>query len=278
MLDMGFLPDLKKIIARLPHKRQSLFFSATMPESIADLANSLLTDPVRVNVTPPASTVDLIEQRVMFVQHGDKRSLLRNLLGEPKFDRVLVFTRTKHGADKVARQLVQSGLEADAIHGNKSQSSRERALQRFRAGSLRVLVATDIAARGIDVDGVSHVINYDLPHEPESYVHRIGRTGRAGASGAAVSFCDTSERGSLRDIERLIRRAIQVDSSHAFHAAASAPASANRGTRPSNSKPNPRGARRSSAKPYRTARKPSSQEANTASHGAGNGRSRRRKW
>jgi ATP-dependent RNA helicase RhlE len=276
MLDMGFLPDLKKIIARLPHKRQSLFFSATMPASIADLANSLLTNPVRVSVTPPASTVDLIQQRVMFVQQADKKSLLRDLLGESNFDRVLVFTRTKHGADKVARQLVHSGLEADAIHGNKSQSSRERALQRFRAGTLRVLVATDIAARGIDVDGVSHVINYDLPREPEAYVHRIGRTGRAGASGAAVSFCDESERGSLRDIERLIRRSIEVDQDHAFHAA-SAPARSVHNNRPHAANRN--SAHRSAAtKRKRFGGKPAQTASKATEHSAVNGRKRRRRW
>ncbi|HZZ70717.1 MAG TPA: DEAD/DEAH box helicase [Pirellulales bacterium] len=235
MFDMGFLPDLKRIIAALPAQRQSLFFSATMPSKIAELANSLLTDPVQVTITPAATTVDLIEQRVMFVPQGDKRALLNTIVEGPNVDRCLVFTRTKHGADKVAKQLSQNGHAADAIHGNKSQSARERALQQFRSGKIRVLVATDVAARGIDVDGVSHVINFDMPHEPESYVHRIGRTGRAGASGIALSFCDASERRLLRDIERLVRRQITVDSSHEFHSAGAAqsPRDAGNSERPS---------------------------------------------
>ncbi len=220
MLDMGFLPDLKRIIARLPKQRQSLFFSATMPNSIANLASSLLTDPVRVSVTPPATTVDLIQQRVLLVNQGNKRALLNSLLKPGKFERVLVFTRTKHGADKVVRQLNQEGVAADAIHGNKSQTARQHALLRFRQGTLRVLVATDLASRGIDVDGISHVINYDLPSEPEAYVHRIGRTGRAGADGVALSFCDSSERSALRAIEKLVRRSIRVDIEHPFHDAA----------------------------------------------------------
>ncbi len=211
MLDMGFLPDLKRIVAALPRERQSLFFSATMPPDVARLAGSLLTDPVRVAVTPVSSTVEAIEQRVMFTGQGDKRSLLRRLFDDNALHQVLVFTRTKRRANDVARQLCHSGVEADAIHGNKSQNARTRALQRFRNGRLRALVATDIAARGLDVTGISHVINYDLPNEPESYVHRIGRTGRAGASGIAVSFCDSSERGYLRDIERLIGRRIPVE-------------------------------------------------------------------
>ena len=222
MLDMGFLPDLKRIIAKLPAKRQSLFFSATMPGPISELARGLLNDPVRVSVTPPASTVELIEQRVLHVDRANKRALLDRMISQPACDRVLVFTRTKHGADKVAEQLARTGVSADAIHGNKSQASRERTLGRFRNGSLRVLVATDLAARGIDVEGISHVINYDLPVEPEAYVHRIGRTGRAGATGIAVSFCDSSERAALRAIERLVRQTIRVDVDHPFHSAAGA--------------------------------------------------------
>jgi ATP-dependent RNA helicase RhlE len=220
MLDMGFLPDLRKIIARLPRQRQSLFFSATMPQNIADLARGLLTDPVRVSVTPPATTVDRIAQRVLFVDRGNKRALLQSLLGPGNFERVLVFTRTKHGADKVAKELNREGVTADAIHGNKSQSARERTLLRFRRGTLRVLVATDLASRGIDVDGISHVINYDIPHEPEAYVHRIGRTGRAGADGVALSFCDSSERSNLRAIEKLVRRSIEVEPNHPYGASA----------------------------------------------------------
>jgi ATP-dependent RNA helicase RhlE len=217
MLDMGFLPDLKSIIARLPKQRQSLFFTATLPKNISELAEGLLSEPVRVEVTPQSSTVELIEQRVMFVRKADKAALLGNVLRKPEARRVLVFARTKRGANDLAERLRKDGVQADAIHGNKSQSARERALLGFRTGRLRVLVATDIAARGIDVDGVTHVVNYELPHEPESYVHRIGRTGRAGAEGIALSFCEPAERGSLRDIERLIKRPLEVDADHEFH-------------------------------------------------------------
>ena len=222
MLDLGFLPALKRIIAQLPRERQSLFFSATMPESILGLANKLLNQPVRVSVTPPATTVDLINQQVLFVDRGNKRALLQKVLSGNSCDRALVFTRTKHGADKVALQLNRNGVQADAIHGNKSQSARERTLSQFRHGRLRVLVATDLAARGIDVEGISHVINYDLPDDPESYVHRIGRTGRAGASGIALTFCDAEERTGLRAIEKLIRRSLDVDTDHPYHVSAQA--------------------------------------------------------
>jgi ATP-dependent RNA helicase RhlE len=226
MLDMGFMPDLKRIISQLPKKRQSLFFSATMPRPIAELAHGLLSDPVTVSVTPPATTVELIEQRVMFVKRDDKKALLQNLLEQKAYNRVLVFTRTKHGADMVARQLHRDGISADAIHGDKSQAARQRTLAQFSTGGLRVLVATDLAARGIDVERVSHVINFDLPLEAEGYVHRIGRTGRAGAGGIAISFCDSSERGALRDIERLIRLQLRVDAEHPFHKAAGEPSAA----------------------------------------------------
>jgi ATP-dependent RNA helicase RhlE len=214
MLDLGFLPDLRKIIAKLPAKRQSLFFSATLPSSILSLANSLLSNPVQVQVTPPTSTVDRIDQRVMYVDRGNKQTLLNQLLSTTDLQRVLVFTRTKHGADKVVHHLSRGGITTAAIHGNKSQSARERALLQFRRGSLRVLVATDLASRGIDVDGISHVINYDIPTEPETYVHRIGRTARAGATGIALSFCDAGEHGALRAIEKFIRQSIPVDANH----------------------------------------------------------------
>jgi ATP-dependent RNA helicase RhlE len=210
MMDMGFLPDVKRIISHLPRRRQSLFFSATMPPNIASLAHSLLVDPVRVSVSPPATTVERIQQHIHFVERAHKKALLHKVVSATECHRALVFTRTKHGADKVARQLGQQGIKVDAIHGNKSQSARERALSRFRTGSLHVLVATDVAARGIDVDNISHVINYDLPVDPESYVHRIGRTGRAGATGIALSFCDSSERGALRAIEQLVRQRIPI--------------------------------------------------------------------
>jgi superfamily II DNA/RNA helicase len=208
MLDMGFIHDIKKIVAMVPKDRQTLFFSATMPQQIVQLANAMLRNPAKVSVTPQATTAEKVSQRVIHVDKPAKAALLAEVLKNEPIDRVLVFTRTKHGADKVVRSLQKAGLTAEAIHGNKSQSQRERVLGAFRDGRLRTLIATDIAARGIDVDGVSHVVNYDLPNIPESYVHRIGRTARAGADGVAISFCDYDERAYLRDIERLIRMAI----------------------------------------------------------------------
>jgi ATP-dependent RNA helicase RhlE len=210
MLDMGFIRDVRKIAAQLPRERQTMLFSATMPSEIDQLAATLLREPVRVQATPPATTVARVEQRVMFVPMPAKRALLASILEPAHVTRALVFTRTKHGADRVSRDLQTGRVAAEAIHGNKSQSARQRALEGFRAGRVRVLVATDIAARGIDVDGVSHVINYDLPHEPESYVHRIGRTGRAGAGGIAISFCAPEERSMLADIERITKRRLEV--------------------------------------------------------------------
>ena len=208
MLDMGFIHDIKKIVAMLPCQRQTLFFSATMPQEITRLADAMLSNPARVAVTPQATTVERIAQRVILTEKASKQALLAELLKSEPVERVLVFTRTKHGADKVVRGLQKSGFAADAIHGNKSQNQRERVLADFRSGKLRTLIATDIAARGIDVDGVSHVFNYDLPNIPESYVHRIGRTARAGAEGVAISFCDHEEAAFLRDIERMIRMTI----------------------------------------------------------------------
>ena len=208
MLDMGFIHDIRRIVGKLPSKRQTLFFSATMPREITELANAMLKDPVRVAVTPAATTVERIDQRVIMVDRGAKPALLAQLLRSEPIDRVLVFTRTKHGADKVVRSLVTAQIAAEAIHGNKSQNQRERVLAAFRSGKVRILVATDIAARGIDVEGISHVVNFDLPNIPESYVHRIGRTARAGAAGIAISFCDGEERAYLRDIEKLIRISI----------------------------------------------------------------------
>ncbi|MGB8181630.1 MAG: DEAD/DEAH box helicase, partial [Stellaceae bacterium] len=206
MLDMGFIRDIRRIAPLLPKQRQSLLFSATMPDEINRLIGTLLKDPVRVEVTPAATTVERIEQRVMFVDTGNKRALLASLLGDKTIARALVFTRTKHGANRVAEGLAKGGIGAEAIHGNKSQSQRQRALGNFRDGRTRVLVATDIAARGIDIDGITHVINFELPNVPESYVHRIGRTARAGADGIAISFCDHSEKGFLRDIEKVTRQ------------------------------------------------------------------------
>jgi len=206
MFDMGFIRDIRKIVALLPRERQTMLFSATMPREIERLAREILNDPARIEVTPEVVTVDRVAQHVYHVPGFAKRALLEDLMADPALSRVIVFTRTKHGANRLAGQLVKSGVNADAIHGNKSQGARQRALENFRDNSARVLVATDIAARGIDVDGVTHVINFDLPMEAESYVHRIGRTARAGASGTAISFCDPSERKYLRDIERLIKR------------------------------------------------------------------------
>ena len=210
MLDMGFVRDVRKIISAMPKRRQSLLFSATMPGEIARLSGEILTDPVRVEVTPQATPIERIEQNVYHVDANRKVAMLAGILDDPALSRVLVFTRTKHRANRVAQQLGRRGVVADAIHGNKSQGARQRALKRFRDGHARVLVATDIAARGIDIDGITHVINYELPNEPESYVHRIGRTARAGAGGVAVSFCDPAERPYLGDIERLIRRRLTV--------------------------------------------------------------------
>jgi ATP-dependent RNA helicase RhlE len=212
MLDMGFLPDVRRIIQRLPAKRQTLFFSATMPHAVRGLAETLLRDPIAVHASPISAPADGVEHRVYFVDRADKRKLLIDLLHDESQSKTLVFSRTKHGANKIVRLLDQAGIDAMAIHGNKSQSARVRALEGFRAGATRVLVATDIAARGIDVEGVTHVINFDVPNVPETYVHRIGRTARAGASGLALSLCDREERSWLVDIERLIgRRLARVD-------------------------------------------------------------------
>jgi ATP-dependent RNA helicase RhlE len=210
MLDMGFIHDVRRVMALLPRHKQTLFFSATMPPEAQKLADDLLHNPAEVVVTPVSSTVETVEQSVYLVDKGHKRSLLTHLLEDPSVTRALVFTRTKHLANRVAEFLEKHGIGADAIHGNKSQNARERALARFKKGDSRVLVATDIAARGIDIDAISHVINFDLPNVPETYVHRIGRTARAGASGIAWSLCEGEERAWLRDIEKLIKRRIQV--------------------------------------------------------------------
>jgi len=239
MLDMGFIHDIKKIVAMLPKQRQTLFFSATMPQEITRLADQMLSDPARVAVTPQATTVERIAQRVILTDKSAKQELLTELLKSEPVDRVLVFTRTKHGADKVVRGLQKAGFTAEAIHGNKSQNQRERVLAAFRNGSLRTLIATDIAARGIDVDGVSHVINYDLPNVPESYVHRIGRTARAGAEGVAISFCDHEEAAYLRDIERTIRMAIpSTDRRTGRRPEAAAPAGHHASAKRHNGRPN----------------------------------------
>jgi ATP-dependent RNA helicase RhlE len=216
MLDMGFVHDVKKIIAKVPVKRQTLFFSATMPNEIQQLANTILTNPEKVEVTPPSSTADTIQQELFYVDKGDKRSLLAHILKDKGIKTALVFTRTKHGADKVVKDLIRVGITAEAIHGNKSQNARQRALTNFKNRITRVLIATDIAARGIDIDELTHVINYELPNIPETYVHRIGRTGRAGASGIALSFCDAEEVEFLKDIHKLISKQIPVNEGHPY--------------------------------------------------------------
>ncbi|VEN73968.1 ATP-dependent RNA helicase RhlE [Candidatus Desulfarcum epimagneticum] len=219
MLDMGFIHDVRRVIRELPATRQTLFFSATMPKEVATLARTLLTDPVKVEVAPQATPADRIRQSVLFVDKLKKDALLESILSDKRIARALVFTRTKHRASRVAKKLARLKIPADAIHGDKAQGARTRALGAFRSGAARVLVATDIAARGIDVDGITHVINYELPNEPESYVHRIGRTARAGHDGAAISFCSGDERDYLNDIEKTIRLSIKVVRSHSLHSA-----------------------------------------------------------
>ncbi|HYE05223.1 MAG TPA: DEAD/DEAH box helicase [Planctomycetota bacterium] len=210
MLDMGFIHDVRRIVATLPKERQTLFFSATMPNEIVKLSSTLLKDPVRVEVAPVSSSAETVEQWVHFVDQGSKQPLLEHLLRQPAVKRALVFTRTKHGADRVARKLSQSGIASEAIHGNKSQNQRTRALEAFKKGTVRVMVASDIAARGLDIDEITHVFNFEIPNEPETYVHRIGRTGRAGNSGIAIALCGHDERAFLRDIERLIGKKVPV--------------------------------------------------------------------
>ena len=216
MLDMGFIHDIKKIIAELPKKRQSLFFSATMPPDIVKLSQKILGNPEKVSVTPDQTTAEKVEQAIYFVEKRNKTKLLTHLLQTEKIDSALVFSRTKHGANKIVRLLEKANIVAEAIHSNKSQTARQRALGNFKKGTTKVLIATDIAARGIDVDDLSHVINYDLPNIPESYVHRIGRTGRAGASGIAMSFCDMEERAFLKDIQKLIGQEIPIVEDHPY--------------------------------------------------------------
>jgi len=216
MLDMGFIHDIKKIIAKLPKERQSFFFSATMSSEINALAKSLLRDPIHVEVTPQATTLDIIQQYIFFVDHESKLNLLLELLKQKHLTRVLIFTQTKHRANKVVAFLIKNHISSDAIHGNKSQNARTKAIADFKAGRIRILVATDIAARGIDIDNISHVINYEIPFAPENYVHRIGRTARAGAEGTSFSFCSAEERNYLKAIEALIRKKIDI-MDHSFH-------------------------------------------------------------
>jgi len=262
MLDMGFIHDIRRIVAKLPAKRQTLLFSATMPGAIADLATQLLRDPVRVAVTPPASTVERIAQRIIHVDRAAKPAVLVDVLRRGAIDRALIFTRTKHGADRVVRQLTNAGIAAQAIHGNKSQGQRERALALFRRGDVKTLVATDIAARGIDVDGISHVVNFDLPNIPETYVHRIGRTARAGADGTALSLCDREELPFLRDIEKLIGQSIPSDNRPRANGNGSS-THRHAGQRATPSRAQPRRHRENAAAPARSAQEP----AGEAAHG-----------
>ena len=240
MFDMGFIRDVRRIVSLLPRQRQSAVFSATMPAEVADLVAEILRDPLRIDISPATLTADGIDQRVYFVDTKDKRSLLHKLLSDGEMKRVIVFTRTKHGANKVAEHLEKSGHAAEAIHGNKSQSARQRALGNFRAGRARILVATDIAARGIDIDAVTHIVNFELPEVAESYVHRIGRTARAGSGGIAISFCDPSERDSLRSIQRLVKQTLTTIGDR----------QPDREEQPRSGQPSPRAADRA-RKPYR---------------------------
>jgi ATP-dependent RNA helicase RhlE len=268
MLDMGFIHDVRRVIKTLPRQRHSLFFSATMPPDIQRLAQDILTKPVKVEVTPVATTAEKIQQSVYYVEIHDKRRLLEHVMRDPAIRMALVFTRTKHGADKVAKYLNQVGVTAEAIHGNKSQNNRTRALNSFKEGQTRVLVATDIAARGIDIDGVTHVLNYELPNIPESYVHRIGRTARAGAEGTAISFCSVEERPYLKDIERLIRLTIRKEEGDypGSENAGRAGAPAERGSKPLHMRPEPREPREGGGGNGRGGHAP------RAAHGGGRGR------
>jgi ATP-dependent RNA helicase RhlE len=236
MLDMGFIHDVKKLLKILPKSRQSIFFSATMPPTILELAGTILQDPIKVEVAPVSSTADTIEQEVFFVNKTDKNALLLHLLENPKIETVLVFSRTKHGADKIVKVLVKKDVKAEAIHGNKSQNARQRALSNFKNKEIRVLVATDIAARGIDIEELAYVINYDIPNVPETYVHRIGRSGRAGNEGTSFSFCDAEEKPFLKDIQKLIDKVIPVNEDHPFAEDSSMP-SINQRKAPSSNKP-----------------------------------------
>ena len=268
MLDMGFIRDIRKILAHIPENRQSMLFSATIPRSIVELSRDMLFDPVSVSITPETITLEAIEQSLMFVMKGDKRGLLTHIIKEERAEKVLVFSRTKHGCNRIVKQLGQDGIEALPIHGNKSQGAREKALGRFRNGTLQVLVATDVASRGIDVSDISHVINVDLPNEPEVYVHRIGRTGRAGQAGITIAFCDENEGEYLRAIEKMIRQDIPVDEDHPFH---SEKARSRKGNKAPKKQQN-RGRGRRQARNGKSDGKRSNGKSNHQSNGGRNGR------
>jgi len=282
MLDMGFIHDIRKVLKLLPEKRQNLLFSATLPPDITRLAGAFLDNPVRVEVSPPSSTVEQIEQSLMYVSRPDKPRLLIELLSHPDMSRVLIFTRTKHGANRLVTQLNKARIPAAAIHGNKAQNARRKALAGFHSGEIPILVATDLASRGIDVENISHVFNYDLPHEPEVYVHRIGRTGRAGLSGMAISFCDATEVADLKSIQRLIGFEIPVDEDHEWHSPDSMiyvpapkkvqrPPRSRRPSRPGRPQPKPKPAQKTSAAP-----KPKRKSEESSSEKPGRNRRRRR--
>jgi ATP-dependent RNA helicase RhlE len=272
MLDMGFIHDVKRVIALLPKVRQTLFFSATMPREAQQLADQLLRDPETVAVVPPSTTAEKVDQEVFFVEKADKRALLVEVLRDRSMSRVLVFSRTKHGANRIAEHLSKANVVAEAIHGNKSQNARERALSGFKTGRVRVLVATDIAARGIDVDNVTHVINFDVPEVPETYVHRIGRTARAGASGMAMTFCDSEERPDLRNIEKLTRQAIPLVEGHPFESNNPPPVMFDARHTHDASRGQPR-----ASQPQRNDRQRDHGRRDLPSGGNGNGRRRRRR-
>jgi ATP-dependent RNA helicase RhlE len=269
MLDMGFLPDIRKIFSAIPEERQTMLFSATLPDEIVKITKRFLNDPVQISVSPPSSTVEKIEQRVLFVDRENKSALLDSLLQDESYYRVLVFARTKHGSNRIVKNLTKSRIKSVALHGNKSQSARLEALKQFRSGKVRVLVATDIASRGLDVDGITHVINYELPSEPESYVHRIGRTARAGAIGIAMSLCDAGETGYLRDIEKVTDRSVTVMTDHPFHSEAVASSAKNRRAKSHRPTGKSRYGSRNAPSPASGKRKQSSRPWKRATPGAG---------
>ena len=279
MLDMGFIRDIRKILAQIPKKRQSLLFSATMPHSIVELSRGMLYNPVSVSITPESTTVEAIEQSLMFVMRSDKRGLLTYIIEEERPEKVLVFSRTKHGCNRIVKQLGQDGIEALAIHGNKSQGAREKALRRFRNGALQVLVATDVASRGIDVSDISHVINLDLPNEPDVYVHRIGRTGRAGQGGIAIAFCDENEGEYLRGIEKTIRQDIPVDEDQPFHSEKARSCKGNKAPKKQQNRGRGRRQPRNGKSNGNRSNSKSNQQSNGARNGqrSGRGRSHKRK-
>ena len=279
MLDMGFIRDIRKILAQIPKKRQSLLFSATMPHSIVELSRGMLYNPISVSITPESTTVEAIEQSLMFVMRSDKRGLLTYIIEEERPEKVLVFSRTKHGCNRIVKQLGQDGIEALAIHGNKSQGAREKALRRFRNGALQVLVATDVASRGIDVSDISHVINLDLPNEPDVYVHRIGRTGRAGQGGIAIAFCDENEGEYLRGIEKTIRQDIPVDEDQPFHSEKARSCKGNKAPKKQQNRGRGRRQPRNGKSNGNRSNSKSNQQSNGARNGqrSGRGRSHKRK-